>query len=161
MTTARDLSRQLAGLLRREHEAMADFIAALADFDRERRWAELGHNGLFMYLYRELGLSKSAAFYRKTAAELAQRYPQILDALRAGNLCLSTVAEVAKALEVEDLAVVLPRFFHASRREAKEIVAELKPVASPPQRDVVTFLPAPAQAGDAAPVPLAASAALP
>src|SRR5512139_428574 len=114
MTTAQDLSRQLAGLLRREHEAMADFIAALADFDRERRWAELGHNGLFMYLHRELGLSKSAAFYRKTAAKLAQRYPQILDALREGKLCLSTAAEVAKALEVEDLAAALPRFCYGT-----------------------------------------------
>ncbi len=39
---------------------MADFLVALADFDRRRAWVELGHNGLFMFLHRELGLSKSA-----------------------------------------------------------------------------------------------------
>src|SRR5689334_8984088 len=115
MTTARELTKHLAALLRSEHDATADFIVALADFDRERRWAELGHNGLFMFLHRELGLSKSAAFYRKTAAELAQRHPEIVDALREGKLCLSTVAELAKALEVEDISTVLPRFFHASK----------------------------------------------
>src|SRR5690349_11329881 len=98
MTTARELTQHLAALLRRENEAMADFIVALAEFDRDERWAELGHNGLFMFLHRDLGLSKSAAFYRKTAAELAQRYPEIVEALREGKLCLSTVAELAKAL---------------------------------------------------------------
>ena len=65
----------LAELLRREHGALADFLVALADFDRERRWVELGHTSLFYFLHRELGLSKGAAFYRKTAAELIQLRP--------------------------------------------------------------------------------------
>jgi hypothetical protein len=90
---------------------------------------------------RFLGLPKSAAFYRKTAAELAQRHPEIVDALREGKLCLSTVAELSKALEVESLSTVLPRFLHTSKREAKEVLAELKPVQAPPVRDVVTSIP--------------------
>ncbi len=36
MTNARDLSTSLADLLRTEHGAMADFLVALADFDRRR-----------------------------------------------------------------------------------------------------------------------------
>ncbi|HEX7487917.1 MAG TPA: hypothetical protein VF341_03380 [Anaeromyxobacteraceae bacterium] len=43
MHDTRDLTTRLAELLRREHAAMADFLIALADFDRERRWLELGH----------------------------------------------------------------------------------------------------------------------
>jgi hypothetical protein len=54
---------------------MADFLVALADFDRRRLWVELGYSSLFSFLHRELGLSKGAAFYRKTAAELVQRFP--------------------------------------------------------------------------------------
>jgi hypothetical protein len=140
MTNARDLTTQLAHLLRREHETMAEFIVGLADFDRRRIWVELGYNGLFTFLHRELGLSKSAAFYRKTAAELVQRFPEIVAPLREGKLCLSSVAELAKALTPENLDEVLPRFFHASRQEAKEILAELVPHPAPARRDVVTAL---------------------
>ncbi len=52
------LSTRLADLLRRERAALAEFLLALADFDRERCWVELGHASLFYYLHRELGLSK-------------------------------------------------------------------------------------------------------
>ncbi|MFL5301766.1 MAG: HNH endonuclease, partial [Anaeromyxobacteraceae bacterium] len=64
MNDTRDLAKRLAELLSREHGALADFLVALADFDRERRWLELGHASLFYFLHRELGLSKGAAFYR-------------------------------------------------------------------------------------------------
>ena len=54
MHDTRDLTTRLAELLHREHAALADFLIALADFDRERRWLELGHTSLFYFLYREL-----------------------------------------------------------------------------------------------------------
>lgn len=60
MTTARELSALLADLLRRERAALAEFLLALADFDRQRLWAELGYTSLFWFLHRELGLSKGA-----------------------------------------------------------------------------------------------------
>ncbi len=42
----------------------------------------------------------------------------------------------------ENRAEVLPRFFHRSRQEAKEIVVELRPVEHAPTRTVVTRAPA-------------------
>jgi hypothetical protein len=60
MTTAHDLSARLADLLRHERQALAEFLVALAEFDRERVWVELGHASLFSYLHRDLGLSKGA-----------------------------------------------------------------------------------------------------
>src|SRR5690242_13957885 len=41
MNDTRDLTLRLTELLRREHAALADFLVALADFDRERRWIQL------------------------------------------------------------------------------------------------------------------------
>jgi hypothetical protein len=119
---------------------MADFIAALAAFDAERHWEALGHKSLFWFLHRKLGLSKSAAYYRKTAAELVRDYPEVLDALRDGRLCVSSVAEVAKVVTRENVSEVLPRFFTLSKREAKEVTAELLPAATPPLREVVTVV---------------------
>jgi hypothetical protein len=138
MTTARDLSNQLAELLRREHVAMADFLAALAEFDRNRRWLELGYPSLWYFLYRELGLSKGAATFRKTAAELVQQYPEVIEPLRDGRLCISSVVELGKVITPENRHEVLPRFFHRSKQEAKVVAREIDPVKAPPQRDVVT-----------------------
>jgi hypothetical protein len=140
MHDTRNLTKHLAELLRREHGALADFLVALADFDRERRWVELGHTSLFYFLHRELGLSKGAAFYRKTAAELIRRYPEVVQPLRDGKMCIMSVVELAKVITPENRGEVLPRFFHASKREAKAIAAELRPAEAPPHRDVVTVL---------------------
>ncbi|BDG03693.1 HNH endonuclease [Anaeromyxobacter oryzae] len=135
---ARDSSIRLSELLRREHHAMAAFLVALAGFDAKRLWLELGYPSLFTYLNRELGLSKSAAFYRKTAAELIQRFPELVEPLEDGKLCLSTVGELAQVLTPENRDGVIPRFLHLSKQEARAVVAELKPVERPPRREVVT-----------------------
>ncbi|HEX8909628.1 MAG TPA: hypothetical protein VF805_10520, partial [Anaeromyxobacteraceae bacterium] len=113
MNDARDRAHRLAELLRREHGALADFLVALAAFDGERRWLELGYTSLFYFLHRELGLSKGAAFYRKTAAELIQRYPEVVEPLRDGRLCLTSVVELAKVITPENRGEVVARFFHA------------------------------------------------
>jgi hypothetical protein len=141
MTTAHDLTARLADLLRREQAAMADFLLALAEFDQSRMWLELGYTSLFYFLHRELGLSKGAAFHRKTAAELLRRFPEVVEPLRDGRLCLSSIVEVARVMTPENRAEVLPRFFHRSAREAKVVSAELCPRADPPRRDVVTPVP--------------------
>ncbi len=60
MNDTRDLTKRLAELLRREHAALAEFLVALAEFDRERRWVGLGYTSLFYFLHRELGLSRGA-----------------------------------------------------------------------------------------------------
>ncbi|BDG01030.1 HNH endonuclease [Anaeromyxobacter oryzae] len=135
---ARDSSIRLSELLRREHDAMAAFLVALAGFDAKRLWLELGYPSLFTHLNRELGLSKSAAFYRKTAAELIQRFPELVEPLEDGKLCLSTVGELAQVLTPENRYQVIPRFLHLSKQEARAVVAELKPAERPPRREVVT-----------------------
>src|SRR6266540_495959 len=154
MSTARVVAVRFADLLRHEHRAMADFLVALADFDRHRLWVDLGYSGLFMFLHRELGLSKGAAYYRKLAAELVRRVPEIVEPLRDGRLCITSIAELAKVLTPENHGEVLPRFFHRSKSEAMEVTAELRPDPAPPKRDVVTKV-------CAAPAPTATELRLP
>jgi len=139
MTHARVLAGRLADLLRREQDAMAEFLVALADFDKRRGWLELGHSSLFYFLHRELGLSKGAAHYRKTAAELVQKFPEIVEALRDGRLCITSIVPLARVLTPENRREMLPKFFQRSKREAMAVAAALQP-ASAPHRDVVTAL---------------------
>lgn len=146
MTNVRELTSRLADLLRRERHAMADFLVALADFDRRRLWVELGHSSLFYFLHRELGLSKGAAFYRKVAAELLQRHPEVIEPLRDGRLCLTSIVELSKVLTTENRDDVLPRYFNVSKQEAKAVSAALLPDDAVPCRDLVTTVRAAAPA---------------
>jgi predicted nucleotidyltransferase len=136
---ARASSRRLTDLLRREHSAMADFLVALADFDRQRLW--LGHSSLFYFLHRELGLSKGAAHFRKVAAQLVHQFPEVVEPLRDGRLCISSVVELARVMTPENRVEAMPRFFHRSKREAKEVAMEIQPAAVIPRREVVMELP--------------------
>ncbi|MFY3743161.1 HNH endonuclease [Anaeromyxobacter sp. Red801] len=138
MDTPRELSDRLVTLLRREHAALAEFLVALADFDVRRAWAELGYASLFHYLHRELRLSKGSAQYRKVAAELIQAVPAVVEPLRDGRLCFTTVIEVARVVTAENWEAVLPRFYGLSRHEAAEVVAALAPRPAPPVRTVLT-----------------------
>jgi hypothetical protein len=134
---ARRLRDQLKQFLRTEQAAMADFLIALADFDRRRGWVPLGHANLFAFLLSELGLSPAPTWFRQEAARLLQRFPELERPLREGKLCLTSMGELAKVLTEENQAAVLPRFLGLSTREAKEVVAELQPRESPPMRTVV------------------------
>lgn len=138
MDTVRELTEALAALLRREHDALADFLVALADFDGRRLWAELGYPSLFYFLHRELHLSLGAAQYRKVAAELIQEVPAVVEPLRDGRMCMTSIIEAAKVVTAENWEAVLPRFYGLSRREALEVVAALQPHPAPPVRTVIT-----------------------
>ncbi len=138
--TTRDLVARLAELLSNERFALADFLVTLAGFDRQRRWAELGYASLYDFLVRELGMSRGTAFYRKVAVELIQRYPEVLEALRDGRLCITVVFALSKVITPENCAQVLPRFFHVSKQEAKAISAEIAPALEVPRKEVVTVV---------------------
>jgi hypothetical protein len=140
MNNARELASRLLDLLRREHAAMADFLVALAAFDERHLWRELGYASLFHFLHRELGMSKGAAHYRKTAAELIQRVPEVVEPLRDGRICITSIIELAKVVTPENRHEVLPRFFNCSRQEAKAVSAELCPAEAAPHRTVVTAM---------------------
>jgi hypothetical protein len=88
MNDAREFAARLASLLRDERYAMAEFLVALADFDDRKVWMRLGHASLFAFLHRDLGLSKGASHFRKVAAQLIQRYPEVVEPLRDGRLCM-------------------------------------------------------------------------
>ena len=141
LSVARESSHRLAELLRHEQEGLAGFLVALAEFDRERLWLQLGHASLFSYLHHDLRLSNAAAHYRKVAAGLIQRFPEVVEPLRQGKLCLTSMADLARVMTPENRAEVLPRFFYRSKREAREVAVEIRPAAVIPQRDVVTTVP--------------------
>src|SRR4051794_4315629 len=101
---AKSASENLAKLLDCERNAMVEFLIALAEFDRDRHWVELGFPSLFTFLHEQLGMSTSSAYYRKTIADLIQKFPEIVEPLRDGRLCITVAAELARVLTRENVA---------------------------------------------------------
>ncbi|ACG74763.1 HNH nuclease [Anaeromyxobacter sp. K] len=160
MDTALEFTNRLVTLLRSERHAMAEFLVALAEFERRGLYRQRGHTSLFSFLHRELKLSAGSAQLRKTAAELINRLPAVEGALREGKLCLSSVCELAKVVTTENCAEILPRFFGLSSRDAAAVVASIRPVENPPRREVVVPIratSAPAAVTTSAAAPAAAS----
>jgi hypothetical protein len=160
MTTARELTKELASMLQRERGGLVDFLLAFSDFHARKRWRELEYASGFAYLRGELKLSEGAAYNRIVAAELIHGVPEVSAALRSGALCFSTVTQVAKVVTPENKDELLPRFFRLSRSQAEQLAVSLRPVEVIPVRDVVTAIrPPPAAARTAAALTAPAEAA--
>src|SRR5512138_1913995 len=150
MNTAREFTDRLLALLRSERNALADFILVLAELDRRELFRELGYASLFAFLQRELGLSDGLSYFRMKACRLVRDFPEVVEPLRDGRLCVTNVVELAKVITPENRREVLPRYFHVSKREAEAITVSIQPKAVVPTRPVVTPVRAPALALEAA-----------
>ena len=138
---AREWSCRIVGLARLENSALADLLLAVAEFDGQAAYRQLGFSSLFDFLHREVGLSRGSAYYRQVGARMVGRFPEVEEPIRDGRLCVTTLSELAKVMTEENRASVLPRFFGLSRHEAKQLVAELLPAPVVPRRTVVTEVP--------------------
>jgi hypothetical protein len=140
-TSARDLDRRLADLVRRERHLVVQFVIELAGFAKRELYKELGYTSLFYYCVRQLGLSKSSAFRRSEVARLVARFPAIADRLTAGRLSIRALVELREVLTEENCAEVLARAEGKSEEEAELLAVEYRPKPIP--RDVVRALPLP------------------
>jgi hypothetical protein len=140
-TSARDLDRRLADLVRRERHLAVQFVVELAGFAKRELYRELGYTSLFYYCVRQLGLSKSSAFRRSEAARLIARFPVIADRLAEGRLSIRALVELREVLTEENHAGVLTRAEGKSQEEAQCLAVEYRP--KPVPRDVVRVLPMP------------------
>src|ERR1700674_951461 len=162
-TSARDLDRRLADLVRRERHLAVQFVVELAGFAKRELYRELGYTSLFYYCVRQLGLSKSSAFRRSEAARLIARFPVIADRLAQGRLAPRPLVELREVLTEENHAAVLTRAEGKSQEEAQLLAVEYRP--KPVPRDVVRALAMPPglsrSPGSPAPIAPSAPPALP
>src|SRR5258708_24347720 len=101
-TSARDLDRRLADLVRSERHLVVQFVVELAGFAKRELYRELGYTSLFYYCVRQLGLSKSSAFRRSEVARLIARFPLIADRLPEGRMSIPALVELREGLTQEN-----------------------------------------------------------
>src|SRR6266849_5901996 len=140
-TSARDIDRRLADMVRSERNLVVQFVVELAGFAKRELYRELGYTSLFYYCVRQLGLSKSSAFRRSEVARLIARFPVIAEQLAEGRLSIRALVELREVLTEENHAEVLARAEGRSQEEAQLLAVEYQP--KPVPRDVVRALPMP------------------
>src|SRR5262249_37825453 len=140
-SSAVDRSRELRALLGHERNALVEFILRLADFQRLKCWAELGYASLWLFLRKELGLSEAMASYRGAAAELVGRFPQIVEPLRDGRLCITNLIKLRGILTEENCEEVLAQVAGQPTRQVELMATAYRP--RPRVRDTLRPLPPP------------------
>ena len=61
-------------------------------------------------------MSRGMAHYRLVATRLVEQFPEVVELLRDGRLCMSSVIELAKVITEVNRAEVLPQSFDKFRR---------------------------------------------
>lgn len=147
--TDRELHARVLATAARERATTAELITLLAEFDRRRLYLAEGYNSLFVFCTEALHLSEPAAYNRIQAARAAQKWPVILDDLRAGFVTLGTLGMLAPHLTDANCRDLLAEARHKGKRDVERIVARIRPQPDVPS--VIRKLPVIAVA--VAPVP--------
>ena len=125
-----ELLLRLSKLVNQSRRVESVLVAHLAEVDARRLYASRALPSMFQYCRDVLHLSESEAYLRIEAARMSRRHPMVLTMLEDGRLPLSGIATLApelKKLTPEDGEKLLARAVHKSKRELKELVAELAP----------------------------------
>jgi 5-methylcytosine-specific restriction endonuclease McrA len=135
-----ELLAALAGLVRRENDALSDLLAHLAELDERRVYLDLGYTSLFAYCTEALGFCKSSAGRRIAAARVCRKYPEAFARVAQGELQLSVLSVLAQHLSEANVAGL----FEACSRKSYEQVETLLAVRfpKPDVRDLIRRLPA-------------------
>ncbi len=130
-------------ILGREHGELADFVLALAAFDRERQYLDLGYRSAWDFCRRELGLSEKQTWYRIAAAREVAKHPDLAGEIRAGRLCVTTLATLSKVMTEDNSDALVREATGKTARQVEQIVARLdpKPVPADVVRPVTAALP--------------------
>ena len=112
-----------------EHEATADLLRYLAEYEHRQLHLRDGFSSIYVFLTRGHGYSEGAAARRSTVAKFSRHYPNVLISIAAGDLSLSVVDLLARAVNKQELSAdhvptLLSQLKRKSKSEAESILAE-------------------------------------
>jgi hypothetical protein len=110
-----------------ERGVTARLVAHLAEIDARGLYVAAGYSCLYVYCHEGLGYSEDAAYNRKAAAQVARRYPAILDMLADGRLNLTVVRLLAPVINDANWEATVAEAAGKSKREVEKLVVRLEP----------------------------------
>src|SRR6267378_3099230 len=93
-----ELVARVRQLVKRGNQAEAELLAYLGEVDARRLYLEEGCSSMFVWCQRVLHFSEGVTYKRIQAARSARRVPEILEAVRRGELHLTAVGLLAPKL---------------------------------------------------------------
>ncbi len=124
-------TRRLVGAT---NQILAELLTHLAEVEARGAHRVRLCTSLYAYCIYELQFSEDAAFRRVSAARLMQKFPLLYDVVASGELHLTGLLQVGPHLTPENIAEVLARSKHRTKKEIAKLVRELSPLPSVPAR---------------------------
>ncbi len=121
-----DLLRRLSELLANSRSVEAELIAHISEVDHRRLYARTS-SSMFTYCTTFLHMNEYEAYLRIKAGRAVRRHPMLLDMLADGRLHLSGIVLLRPHLTKANRDEVLSRATHLSKRQIKELIAEISP----------------------------------
>ena len=110
-----------------ERRVIGRLIAYLVEIEKRGIPSEASCPSLYVFCYRELGMSEGAAFRRAVVAELAAEYPRVLDGLEAGRLHVSGLALVQQHATPDNAHALIDAALGKTKRQITDMLAALPP----------------------------------
>jgi 5-methylcytosine-specific restriction endonuclease McrA len=149
------LLERLDDLARRERRATVAILMHLAQADRRRAWAGLGHSSTYDYCRRRLRYSESGANRRIRTARVIARHPEVAARLVTGRVTLCAISRVARLVLERRKDALLEQIEGKRLDQIDAIVASFRPRHQPvPDRiQVMTVERAPTEPAPTKPEP--------
>src|SRR5215831_12708450 len=105
--SALELEQELAHELTIERGYTIKTIFLVAEMIRRETFVELGYSSIWDYLRRVHKQSDTMIHYRTKCAEAVSRFPQVVEPLRTGRLCMTTLAKLMEIMNESNCDALL------------------------------------------------------
>lgn len=126
------LLQRVRELVRRDNTVEAELLAHLGEVDARTLYLEEGCSSMFSYCQRVLHFEEGVAYKRIQAARASRRYPEILEAVRRGELHLTGVGLLAPRLSTSNSAELIEAARHRTADQIRRVLADREPRPAPP-----------------------------
>jgi len=116
------LVNRTKNLRAKEKELLNGLLLYLGELDQRKLYRDEGYNSFFAYLEAGLGYSKASAYRRVEAARFLKKRPELYSKLTSGELSFSSLVELSKCAEQENLAELLEKSAGKSLAVVSELV---------------------------------------
>jgi len=124
---AHQLLSRVHALVRRGNAVEAELLAHLGEVDARRLYLDEGYSSMFVYCLRVLHFPEGVAYKRIHAARAARRHPELLDAVRQGDLHATGVSLLAPQITPENSAELIRAAKYKSADEIRRLLADRQP----------------------------------
>lgn len=145
--TNQELLAATHALVRRGRQLEVELLRHLGEVDSRRLYLEEACPSMFAYCVRVLHFSEAAAYKRIRAARAARSHPQLLDALRRGEIHVTAVSLLAVQLTEESCGALIQAARHKTVEEIKRLLADRQP--RPDVAELVRRIPSTRRSGNA------------